>query len=246
LKTWALLAICLKLFAAPIGNPSSPSLIDKGIWSPDTQWGHAEAFALGDTLFHKKFSADPPTKKMSINGQFESGSLIWNLLDWGSLSLEAGSGRVGFQLLPTNSQTFTGILSNGVVWSGSGKVTILKVEDTSFAIDGHAGGWDWMEGRGNSNGIPLPSKVTSKMRYWQVGVALTQRISLFSPYFGFVSNQTRLKLKTTDYHLGWMNASSSFGFFAGCSLIMKKIFFLNFEWRSWFEDAFSISGQLRF
>ena len=169
------------------------------------------------------------------------GSLSWSIRERFDLSLILGSGENYFRLYKNNH--FIELRPNdGLIWYGEGKLILLEVKDTILSIFGEAGGWDWMKGTSSIDARPQ-HHVDLKMRFWQAGVSLTQQIGFFSPYIGVAVLRSRWKITPQVLRL---HQKYTAGPFLGCSLSNASKLSLNIEWRAMFENAFTVSGELRF
>lgn len=246
----AAISFLLPLHSVPVGNPSLPSLIQEGFFISDASWSNPQCGISLDYLISKRLRPCRSSQKLSLHKAFltgvsQIGTAAWNIRERFNFQVEIGSGQFNWRWKQIG-RNVEGIANGGVIWSGDAKLIILEVKDTTFAADAHAGGWDWMDGPAASNGIALSGKSRSHLRYWQVAASLTQRISLFSPYFGFAINRTRFKVSKLSTGTGWMHARHVVGPFGGCSLCNGNNFLLNLEWRGWFEEGISVSAQVRF
>lgn len=239
------------LAAAPIGNPSAPSVLEEGLLIPDTSWANVQFGFIEDRLFQQRFC--PRTSSLglglaraSIRGYSQIGVLTWNIAERLNIQAEIGSGQFKWQWQQKPVASILGSMWGGVIWSGSAKLVVFEIKDTTLAADAHAGGWDWMSGYAAANGVPLETKVQSEMRYWQVGAALSQKISVFVPYIGIAANRTRLKISKLESGIGWLRSRHTIGPFIGCTLTKGINLALNVEWRGGFEQGASVSGQIRF
>jgi hypothetical protein len=184
--------------------------------------------------------------KAQVKGISQLGNITWNIFERVNIQVELGSGQFDWQWKQDQNQFISGKLNGGLIWSGSAKAVFLELKDTSIAADAHVGGWNWMEGPVVAGGTPLEGTARSHMWYWQLAGSITQKIYIFFPYLGIAANQTELKISHLSTGTGWLRSRHQLGAFGGCTLSTGSYFFLNLEWRSGFEQAFSISGQFRF
>lgn len=238
------------LFPSPLGNPALPSLLQEGFFIPDRCWSNPQLGFIGDFLIQKRLrpcrqSENLGLHKASLSGLSEIGVIAWSIRERFNFQIDLGSGQFNWQWKQID-RNVSGQSKGGLIWNGDGKLIILEVKDTTFAIDAQAGGWDWMRGSATSNGIALSKKTRSKLRYWQVGIAVTQKISLFSPYLGITVNRTRFKVTQLITGNGHMHSRHYLGPFGGCSMSNGNDFLINVEWRSLFEEGLSLSAQIRF
>lgn len=246
----AVLLFFSPLFSVPVGNPSLPSLLQEGFFIPDKCWSNPQCGFSGDYLILKKMRPCRGSKsfglhKATLYGTSEIGSVAWSIRERFNLQAELGSGQYHWRWKQTG-RNVSGYSMGGLIWSGDAKLVVLEIRDTTFAVDAHAGGWDWMDGPAASNGVALTGKTESQLRYWQIGAALTQKISLFAPYLGFAVNRTRFKVSRLSTGTGRMHSRHTVGPFGGCTICNGSRFLVNLEWRGWFEEGLSLSGQLRF
>lgn len=242
--------LVLSLSAVPVGNPSLPSLLQEGIFISDTFWCNPQAGFIKDSLFSKRLYPMNTSRKKGlhravIKGTSEVAVFGWSIREKFNLQFELGSGSYTWHWKEQNA-AIQGRSSNGLIWAGNGKLVVLDVKDTSLAADVHAGGWNWMDGHASFNAIPQKNRICSSMQYWQIGVALTQKITFFSPYLGIAINHTHMKMKGLSHDTSRLRSRHYTGPFGGCSLSHGSQFLLNFEWRGWFEEGFAVSGQVRF
>lgn len=245
------LFFCFFLSAVPIGNPSSPALLQRGFFISDTSFSNLQVGCIEDFLFQKKFQARHTSRvfglhKAQIEGVSQIGNITWNILERINFQIELGSGQFIWQWKQQNNQFVLGKISDGLIWSGSAKVVFFEIQQTSIAATAQAGGWNWMEGHGTVGGVPIRGTNRSKMHYWQLGGGITQKIGLFSPYVGIVANQTDLKISRLSTGTGSLRSWHKMGMFGGCTLSTASLFLFNLEWRAGLEQAFALSGQFRF
>lgn len=161
------------------------------------------------------------------------------------LSLLLGSGQNTFQMMQ-GMKAISAQVSGGLIWYGEGKLILIEVQDTTLSVFGEAGGWDWMTGPFYQNDVPLASKGQLKMRFWEVGAALSQQIGLFSPYMGVVIMHSRWTMEQPFLGTFYFHQKYPVGPFLGCTLSRASKILLNIEWRGWIENALTLSGEIRF
>ena len=209
-------------------------MLEDGFFISDRSWSCPEAGYVGDFLFQKRFCSRANRtnlNELKLEGVSQIGEIGWCVRERFLIQAELGSGDFRWHSKNSGSSV-SGRVRDGLIWSGGAKLLILEAKETSIAVDGHAGGWDWMSTDESSE---------SKLRYWQFGVGVVQKISLFNPYLGVAVNRTRLSVDHLHLH-----AKNTVGPFIGCSLTNGSKFFINLEWREWFENGLSLSGQVRF
>ncbi len=234
----------LPLYSVFVGNPSCPSVLEEGLVIPDTDWSNVQGGFYLDFLIQKRLQSSKVNKAF-LSGVSEMGSLTWSIRDRFNVQLVLGSGQFDW-LYQRNGKVICGHLHGGLLWGGDAKLVLFQTKDTSLALGGSAGGWDWMDGAVTQNERFLVARAKSILRYWQVACAFTQQIACFFPYVGIAWNRTRFQVWDTGSSSVTMHAWHDLGPFGGCSLSNGNPFLLNLEWRGWFEEGVSLSFQLRF
>jgi hypothetical protein len=244
------LALFATLLAAPIGNPSSPAQLEEGFFIPDTSFSNVQIGFTGDYLLQKRMRGCHATKAIKlhdgkIEGTSNNADVVFSVWERFNFLGHVGIGECQWKW-KQQDEMIVGQSGSGLVWSGGAKAILLELFDTSLAMDAQAGGWDFMKGHSSLNGAFIPGTNCVKLRFWQVGAAISQRISLLTPYIGCMANQTRFQV--THLQTGSAHFHSQFvlGPFAGCSMSNGSKFFLNLECRGGFEEGVSLSGQIRF
>ncbi len=244
MKTLYFLCFSLSLCAAPIGNPASPTLLQQGVFIADTTWCQPRVSFLEDFTQTQQLSCSSAHNSFA---QFalELGSLTWSIREKFDLSITLGGAQNYFRLYQENHllEFYSG---GGLVWYGEGKLILLEVKDTILSIFGEAGGWDWMDGPAYVDENPQGPDSHLKMRFWMAGAALTQQIGLFSPYLGIAVLRSRWKLEEVSLETFHFSQKYTAGPFMGCTLSSGSQVALNIEWRAQIENAWTVSGEVRF
>lgn len=237
------------LFAAPIGNPTAPSLLDEGLFIPDTSWTNFQAGFTQDFLLQKKFRPSRTSQlqsasKSSLSGSAELFYAIWDIRERFNIQLSVGPALFDWSWIQSDGR-LEAESNVGLFGSLSGSLILIEVKETSLAVEGQIGGWDWSQSSLSLNGQPISQKAESYFYYWQAGAAFTQKVGLFAPYFGCMVNQTTFRANQLPTGSARLRSLIIVGPFAGCT-IGTQIASLNFEWRGWFEEGLSFSCQFRF
>lgn len=134
----------------------------------------------------------------------------------------------------------------GLFWGGSSKLVLLEMQDTTFGVDFHGGGIQWVEGPLLRNGTPENDSFTSRMYFWQLAAGFSQNLGALRPYIGAATSHLVYVLKkSASRHLRFHDLLAA-GAFEGCTLSFGSRIFLNIEARQFFESGVSLSGELRF
>lgn len=180
----------------------------------------------------------------SVHGFSQIFSVSWSILERADITASLGSGQNHYQWL-IDSGAMEGKCSGGLVWYGQGKIILLEMFDTGVNLFGQAGGSNWMDGPASLNGAPLRKNASMKMRFWEVGGALSQKIGSFIPYAGAFICRSVWKFETHPFHTNYFHQQNPIGAVLGCSLSRGKSISLNLEWRGWNENSATLSGEIR-
>ena len=232
-----------------MGNPALPSLLQEGIFVPDISWSNPQCGASGDYLIQKRLRPCQQSDSLGLHhaslwGQSEMAIATWSIRERFNLQIELGSGQFFWQW-QQGAQNLSGQSTGGLIGNADAKLVIFDVRDTMLAVDAHAGGWMGMGGSASINGTAVAHRTRAALRYWQLGVAMTQKISIFSPYLGVAVNRTHFQVSSLFPALGAFHARHIVGPFGGCSICAGSRFLINLEWRGWFEEGIALSAQLR-
>ncbi len=209
-----------------------------------------QAGFIGDCLLQKRLKSAEDSqitgiRKAWLEGNSQIGTVAWSIRERFNLEADAGSGQFSWKW-KEHGDMVSGETDRGFVWNGSARVVILEAKDTSLAAVGQAGGWDWFTSTVRFNGKAEDDKAKCKLRFWQAGAALSQKIGFFAPYLGWIVNQTKFKISRLSGSSARLESRVVSGPFLGCTLSKGSRLFLNIEWRGWFEEGLSVSGQIRF
>ncbi|MBS0624700.1 MAG: hypothetical protein JSS32_01460 [Verrucomicrobia bacterium] len=241
---WLYLAFPALLFSAPIGPPSSPSILEQGFFIADTSWASVRTGYTQDFLLYQKLESSQ-AKHSGIQGVSSLGSISWNIKERLDLQFVSGSGQISWNFIQNNGAFISGQSTSSWIWGGGAKVVLLEVQDTSLSVLGSGGYWQRIEGFYSSNGKPQKIPTHLKMRYWQLGAGITQKIGRFYPYFGCAIQKNRLRMRLNS-GLVILNQDHRIGPFLGCTLTKGIKYMLNLEWRGFFEQALTGSCEVRF
>jgi hypothetical protein len=236
------------LFAAPVGNPASPSILQKGLFISDTRWCQPRASFAQDFTSQQLLTGSESknfVQKASLKGRSQLGTATWSIQERFDLSMTLGTSSNQFRFFELD-QIREFQASSGLVWFGSAKLALIELKETSFSLFGQAGGWDWMKGPYSIQKRPVIGEAALHLRFWQVGAAFSQRIGHFSPYMGIVVFESVWKVTMKNEEIYRFSQTYDTGPIVGCTLSSASAFSLNVEWRGWFENAFNVSGEIRF
>lgn len=232
--------------ALPIGNPADPSILEEGFFIPDTIWSQPRVGYIQDFLFSCKLRNQTSDVKHSwVKGRAELFTVTWSILDRLNLDLILGTGKNTFHFQNGNFASRVKVQS-GLVWGGMGKFVLFEVKDTTLSLFGMGGGYNWMKGTMFFTQNGSRKQTVASMKFWQAGMAVTQKLGFFFPYLGVAFFQSSWDLASKNERLFYFEEKHSLGPFLGCSLTNGSKFLINVEGRCWFENGCSISAEVRF
>jgi hypothetical protein len=247
---WLLFLLPFSLFSAPIGNPSAPALLEEGIAIPDTSWANFQAGFTQDFLLEKLFrpAHTSPTQevhKASLSGNAELAEITWSIKERLNVQLLLGPGNFDWSWIQPQGRV-EGESNTGFFSAANGTIILLEVKDTTLSAEGQVGAWTGAKADISLNGVAQKPQAKNYFYYWQAGAALTQKIGPLAPYIGCNVNQTTFRAKRLSTGAVRLRSLLIVGPFAGCTISTGTIASFNLEWRGWFEEAISLSCQLRF
>jgi hypothetical protein len=250
-KTIPLLLFCSSAWAAPIGNPADPSVLEEGFRIPDRCWSSLRAGMAGDFMLLKRLRPSHVSKGLGISRPEMSWRLGlcdigWNIRERFDLHVLAGPVAFVDMRWRQDGFAYQANSGRGLFWGGSSKVIILEVENTTVGVDFHGGGIEWMKGPLLKNGAPFPKSFSSRLYYWQLAGGLSQDAGAFHPYAGAAVNHFFTIFRAPPMKRMRLRDLMAVGMYEGCTLSFGTKIYLNIEARQFFESGLSIAGELRF
>lgn len=248
------------LFAAPVGNPAAPQLIEEGFFIPRDSWIDARAGYEGDFVSdermeqYKEGSGRVDTYQQDTN----AGVAVLNLLDrvdifgifgssrtradWRFLTAEGVIHRVEMETL---YQFLWGVGARAILFEWGNMVFGI---DGRYSFSNYKPAWLTIDGINDS-----VSGARCRWREWQVGSDFSYNIELFTLYLGLKYSNAQTRLGSFEVPISADGSGTNHfrnrmpvGIYFGCSLSRGRYFMLNIEGRLVDEEALTISGDLRF
>lgn len=238
------------LHASPIGNLAAPSLLEEGFWIPDCSWSGIRAGVSGDILFHKRLTASHASRVRGVRGSEISGSsswcdIIWNIRERWDVCVMAGYAHPTDLQFLLNDAAYEALGNRGTVWGGSSTFVLLEKKDTSLGVNIHAGGTSRIRGPFLQNGRPFAKDFSSHVYFWQFAAGLSQRIGVFTPYFGAVLQKFFCLVRANGFERVRFHVLCPVGLYEGCSMTLGSRVSLHLEARQFFESGLMLSGEVR-
>lgn len=267
---WGFMAKCAMLltlftvssmgFAAPVGNPSAPRLIQEGFFIPKSCGVDARAGYEGDFVANAKLEQYDQGKGRvdCYNQETNSGTVTFNVVDRIDIYGVLGSSRTSANWrfvdsiggvhrieLETNYEFLWGVGARGILYEWG---------NTSLGMGGRFESSHYFPCWLTSDGIPQ-SVINSTLhwREWQIDLDVSYKIDIFVPYIGVKYSNAQTKINGFSVPISQSGTGNDqfknrvpVGVFIGCSLSSSKYFMLNIEGRLVDEEAVTISGDIRF
>lgn len=259
--TWmAFLGLSAALFAAPVGDPAFPQLIQQGFFIPRTSPVSVRSGYEGDFISDARLEQyDQGVGRVdSYQKNTNSGTITLNFVNRLDLYAILGSSRTqaDWRFTDTSNvvhrvelETFYDFL-----WGAGGRALLYEWGSVGLGLGGRyeQSHYDpvWL----TVDGVPQSATGTHlHWEEWQIDLDLSYTIDFFTPYIGVKYSYVRTHLGTFDTPIaGDDSGTNSFknrtpvGVCIGCSLSTGKYFMLNVEGRLVDEEAVTISGDFRF
>lgn len=256
---WILLPT--SLCAAPVGNPAEPDLVNEGFISLKNNFGVSLRIGYeGDFVSDMRMKQTEQGYGDIDNNQqtTNSGTATLNFLDRIDLFGVFGSSRI------TANWRFSGLKRtiNRVeietdyrfLWALGARVILYQWGNATLGAGGRYSTFcapiSWLTLNGS---LKTTEAENLEWRQWQTNLLFSYKIDLFIPYLGinYLSAQTKLRdfsvpISSSLSDCLHMKNRSSTGLIIGSALTTGKYFMLNIEGRLINEEAFSISGDIKF
>lgn len=251
----------IALSAAPVGNPAAPQLITEGFISANNN------FCLSSRVGYEGDFVSDARMKQTENGSGDidnytqdtnSGTVTLSILDRADVYGVFGSSRTYADWRFNQPDGATNRIeletSYRFVWAAGGRFILYEWGNAILGLGGRysqsSAPISWITFNGAPESI---SEASLDWHQWQVNLLFSYKIDLFIPYLGmnYLSEHTKagpfpvpVSGRGSDF-LHLKNRSST-GLVIGASLTTGKYFMLNIEGRLINEEAFSISGDIKF
>lgn len=262
MKLFALLVGLLgSLCAAPIGNPSFPSIVQKGLFvsrneTMDLRAGYEGDFVIdGNVQQYDWGQGDVDTYKQWNNSASLTINAI-NRLDLYAI-LGASNTKANWRFENPSNRAITRITletDTDFLWAAGARALLCEWFNTALGMGGRYSSCMSHSHSFASNGVNTSqSGAEIEFKEWQINMDVSYRIHVFIPYIGakYLNAKTRLKGFTVPISAS-LTGNNSFkngspvGVYLGCTLSSGCYFMFNIEGRLIDEDAITVSGEFRF
>ncbi len=255
------------LFAAPVGNPATPGLVNGGLFTGSSPWIKATTGYLADYVSDLRLDlssghstqegldADKTFSKFGLHSQMASFSLVFLQRVEAYALLGGTKERLKWHdepETPLYSALFDFQTTYHFSWATGVRVVLLQWGQTFFCFDGsyfaipssHKAYFKFL------NRLKLDLEEGEQkfhLREWQAGVGLASRFWIITPYVGLKYFNAKLHIQqgSETTALDYRNLKS-IGYYYGFSLSLTSKFLVTFERRVVDEFAYMFSTQAVF
>jgi hypothetical protein len=249
------------LHGAPVGNTSTPKVIEKGLFTQSADWLDVRMGYEGDFVADGRMNQyDQGTGRVDTYEQWSNtGTFTLNLVKridvYGVLG--ASKTKADWRFSNSNAGTINRAkieTEDNLMWAVGSRAILYEWWNASLGLGGRYSACSYQPNQLSVDGV-MQSTSHSHFEWWQwqINMDLSYKISWFIPYVGAKYSQERALL--TDFSVpisGSLSPSNSFknrdylGFYLGCTLSNGHYFMLNLEGRVIDEEAISLSCDFRF
>lgn len=252
-----LFLLAVPLLAAPVGNPSSPKLIQEGFFIPCESWISVRSGYEGDFVSDQRLEQKGDGRVDCYRQETNSGTFTVTFLERLDFYTILGSSRTRSEWRFDNQGDTQRVeLETGYdfLWGIGLRGLLFEWGCASLGLGGryeHAN-YDpvWLTVNGT---VESATGTHLRWREWQIDLDLSYKIDIFSPYLGVKYSNVQAKAGTFQTIIANGGSGSNaftnrtpVGVFIGCSLTTGRYFMLNVEGRLVDEEAVTISGDVRF
>lgn len=247
------------LSGAPYGNPASPHILEKNLFIPSDSWVDVRAGYEGDFVFYVPLKQEDSAGSVDKYTQtVNSGSLTVGFFKYLDLFCLFGSSQICSQwrfanpldeILNVQMET-----PHSFLWAVGGRAVLYKNERWDLGFSGRYSSTDtdlrWATVDGANASV---SGSNLHFHEWQLGLAASYHIDLFTPYLGLNCFFAETEIDLPSFEIAQNGSTRNHfkskvpvGLYLGCTLSTQKFFLLNVEARLISEEAVSISGDFGF
>jgi hypothetical protein len=247
--------LCIpSLYALYLGNPAEPQIIDEGFFISQDSLFSVKVGYQGDFVFDRKLRAfDGATGRIDrFNIWMNQGVLTLNILDRFEAYASVGSITTSFWDRPHIDHQRREYETHDKWTAGGGlKLIVMQWGNTVLGADGKlqygAPHIKWA----TVDGISYATGARVVYREWQVGLAVSHTVDLFTPYIGATYSHVKGEVEHLSHtvyprsHFKF-RCRDHFGMAVGCSLSSGKKVDLNLEARMFSEQAVTGAANVKF
>ncbi|PCI92733.1 hypothetical protein COB11_06695 [Candidatus Aerophobetes bacterium] len=252
----AFVLACCSAQALYNGSPSLPHVTETGFFFTKDDWFALKIGYQNDILIDRSLKPTNNTiRRMDVfRYYFNQGVITANFVDRFEVYSSLGAAKFFIEPRVTPTTRLTMETGNRFTWGVGARGVLYEVSKFSFGMDmkyqESTPSFQWI----SINGTPTTSTQGAKLKYqeWQIGLGVSYRIELFTPYV--VGRYCQTLARYTHFAAGLLpnNATSfrvksrkKFGISVGATLSNGNIFDIDFEARMIDETAATIALTVR-
>lgn len=254
------IATTLRGYASPVGNTSSPQILEKGFFIPSECWVDVRLGYEGDFVYdgrmnqYKEGSGRVDNCKQHTN----SGTFTINVLErldlYGLVGGSSATAQWRFSGSDDSIQNADLKTHDQLLWGVGARTVLFQKKKTALGLGGRYSSCHYKPKSLTIDGVhAFVDRGRVVWQEWQVNVDVSCQIQLFTPYIGVKYGQARAKLNqfstviaSDGAHTNHFKNRVPVGLYLGCTISSGKYFMLNVEGRLIDEEAITVSGDLRF
>lgn len=243
------------LAAAPVGNPFSPAMITKGIFTC-TPNASVRIGYEGDFVFNGRMEQNDHRIDNYIQTT-QSGTVTLDLLNrWDIYGVFGGSDtqtdwRFIYQDVVSRMELKT---ECNFLWAVGSRAILYQRRNANLGVGGRYSACNYQPKKLYRNGISVPVAGTHyHWHEWQVNVDISFTICYFTPYIGCKYSNAKANIMNFPVPLspdGAGNAhfdnKNSTGLYLGCGISSGDYLMINLEGRFVDEEAVTVTAEIRF
>jgi hypothetical protein len=250
----------LKIFAAPVGNPSAPKLLQEGFFIPNNSSIDFRLGYFGDFVTDGRFKQfdEGHGRVDSYSQNANSATLTLNFVNRLDVYGVLGAAKSSSDWRFTDAASFVHRIELDTefsfFWGAGARAILYEWGSASLGLGSCYFSSKYTPKSFKSDGILQPVEGSSAFwNEWQVNLDTSYKIDLFIPYIGFKYSQARAffsgfsaPISQSGQGANSFKNRSLFGLYLGCSITNGDYFMFNLEGRLIDEEAVSVSADFRF
>lgn len=230
-------------------NPSTPELLDEGMFFPkehcvSMRWGYQR-----DQVFDRKLKGKEGVfgNISQVTQLYNQGILTLNFMDRLDVFGAVGAMSIGFNDHPWGEAEVQFATHDQLTYGGGIRAALINWHKATFGASGSVQYAHPHVKWARVDGASINSLGKARYVEWQVGMALSYHADMFIPYIGV--NYSSVSLSLRDGFIqgkGKMVAREPFGLSLGCDLTETKVFDLGLEVQLFSEQAVTLKGDIKF
>lgn len=259
MKKFILLLVASVSFAAPVGNPVSPQLIEKGVFTSCDRWVDFRIGFEGDFVTDGRLDQhDEGRGRVDRFRQYtNSGTLTLTLVNrmdiygvWGGSKVKADwrfseGDSIHIAKLKTYDQN---------LWAVGARTILYEWCRLFLGLGGRYSYSRYKPAHVSIDGLRVPVTDTHFFwKEWQVNMDFSYKICYFTPYIGVKYSNTQIHLGDFSVPIASNGTGNNefinrepVGLYLGCGVTNGKYFMVNVEGRLIDEEAVTVSADLKF